>query len=234
MLGSMEARTVRVRAAARATWIWLGAVAAGLLMSSATPGVLALVAALGTLACMTRRPWTFVFPLGVAALLDAEALPWAIAAAAITWRSSTPVAPPRLDSEPQLQLMRSRRRNEPASVVVMRAPRTGPRPEAALWCALRATDGSEVLTDESRLELRAVLEDRDLDRSAFEERMRAALGTEQLDFGWAVFPADGVTLDVLVEAARSDLAPAARTITAGEEQEPAPIAVPATAIAKGS
>ena len=63
--------------------------------------------------------------------------------------------------------------------------------------------------------------------------MRAALGTEQLHFGWATFPADGVTLEVLFDAARSDLAPAARIITAGDEREPAAIALPATAIAEG-
>jgi hypothetical protein len=236
MLGYSMSRTERAWGVARATGIWLGmAVVSGLALESARLDTLALVAALGTLAAMSRRRWAFVAPLGAAALLEPTILPWAVAAMAISWDAGPSFAPPRLDSEPQRQLMRSRRRNEAASVVVVRANRPTEPPQ--LWPSLRVTDGFDLEHGRDGIELRAVLEDEALDRTAFAERIRGVLGASDVRFGWASFPADGVTLEVLVDAAREDLTSAdARSGSPVTEPAPVPLAVraPAPAIAEGS
>ena len=205
MLTFAIGRTVRPRDAARAAGIWLGmAVVGGLVFESARPDSVAVVAALGTLAVISRRQWALAVPLGAAVLLDASLLPWAVAAVALTRDIGHPFPSPRLDSEPQRQLMRSRRRNEPASVIVVQA--TPPAGPAQVWPSLRATDGFDVVSGRDGIELRAVLEDHGLDRRAFEERIRGVLGASDQRLGWASFPADGVTLEVLVDAARARLA----------------------------
>ena len=205
MLEVAIARTLRARDAARAAATWLGmAAVGGLAFESVRPDFVALVAALGTLAVMCRRQWALGVPLAAAALLDASMLPWAIAAAALSRDIGRRFPSPRLDSEPQRQLMRSRRRNEPASVIVIQA--TPPAEPAQVWPSLRATDGFELVTGRDGIELRAVLEDVGLDRMAFEARIHSVLGASDARLGWASFPADGVTLEVLVDAARSRLA----------------------------
>jgi hypothetical protein len=234
MLGYSGARTVRARAAARAGCIWLGmAVVAGMTAETARFDAIAVVCILGTLAAVSHRPWTIAAPLGVAVLVDVTILPWAVAAMALSWDPRPGFAPPRLDSEPQRQLMRSRRRNEAASVVVVQANR--PVKPAELWPSLRATDGFDVVCRRDGIELRAVLEDQGLDRWSFTQRIREVLGASEVRFGWASFPADGVTLEVLVDAAREDLASADAASPATEPATVLP-AVPAraTAIAERS
>lgn len=234
MLGCSEARTVRADDVLRAALIWLGmAVASGLALESVRFDVLAVVSALGTLTVASRRRWALAAPLGAAAFLDPTLLPWAVAAVALSWDPRSGLAPPRLDSEPQLQLMRCRRRNEAASVVVVQA--NGPAETAELWASLRTTDGFDVVSGRDGIELRAVLEDDRLDRTAFAQRIRGVLGASEVRFGWASFPADGASLEVLVDAARADLASA--DASAGSPvRQPAtvPPAVPAPAIAEGS
>jgi hypothetical protein len=243
MLGDGMARTARARDAARAAGIWLGmALASGLALGSARWDAVALVATLGTLVAMSHRPWAVAAPLGAAAFLDLAILPWAVAAIAISRGTSPGFAPPRLDSEPQRQLMRSRRRNEAASVVVVQANRP---PEAAqLWSLLRVTDGFDLVTGRNGIELRAVLEDQGLNRTAFEQRIRGVLGESQVRIGWASLPADGVTLEVLVDAARAHVeSPDAGLVTepaSASPAVPAPVAPspavpsPAAAIAEGA
>jgi hypothetical protein len=178
----------------------------------------------------SRRQLAFAVALGAAALLDVAVLPWAVAATALSWNLRRSFAPPGLDSEPQRQLMRSRRRNESASVVVVQADRSvEPEP---LWMTLRATDGFDVARGSDGIEIRAVLEGEDLHRAAFEQRIRGTLGAAEARFGWASFPADGLTLDVLVDAARADLAAAGAPV-ASVGGEPAPVTqgVPAHATA---
>ena len=234
MLGESGARTVRAKAVRRGALIWLGmAVVGGLALESVRLDVLAVVSGLGTLTALSDRRWAPAAPLGAAAFLDPTLLPWVVAAIAVSWHPRSGFAPPRLDSEPQLQLMRCRRRNETASVVVVQADR--PAETAALWPALRTTDGFDLVSGRDGIELRAVLEDDRLDRTAFAERMRGVLGASAVRVGWASFPADGASLEALVEAARADLASA--DASAGSPvRHPVtiPPAVPAPAIAEGS
>jgi hypothetical protein len=234
MLGDSGARTVRAHAVLRAALIWLGmAVVSGLAVESVRFYPLAVVSALGTLAVVSRPPWALAAPLGAAALVDPSVLPWAVAAIALSWDPRSGFAPPRLDSAPQLELMRCRRRNKTASVVVVQAD--GPVETAELWPALRTTDGFDLIRGRDGIELRAVLEDDRLDRTAFAQRIRGVLGASEVRCGWASFPADGASLEVLVDAARADLAFA--DASAGSPvTQPATVlpAVPTTAIAEGS
>jgi hypothetical protein len=236
MLGLAIARTVRVQVAARAAGIWLGmAVVSGLALEATPWDSIALVAVLGTLAAIGRRPWAIAASLGAAAFIDLAILPWAVAAMAISWGASPSFAPPRLDSEPQRQLMRSRRRNQAASVVVVQADR--PAGPAQLWPSLRVTDGFDLVTGRDGIELRAVLDDEGLDRAAFAQRIRGVLGTSDVRFGWASFPADGVTLEALVDAARAHIEspdPSAMTPVTDPATVPLAAPTPATAIAEGS
>jgi hypothetical protein len=234
MLGRSGARVVRARDVLRAALIWLGmAVVSGLALESVRLDALAVVFMLGTLTVVSCRRWALAAPLGAAAFLDPTLLPWAVAAIALSWDPPSAFAPPRLDSEPQLQLMRCRRRNETASVVVVQANR--PAETADLSASLRTTDGFDLVSGRDGIELRAVLEDDRLDRTAFAERIRSELEASDVRFGWASFPADGASLEVLVEAARADLASA--DASAGRPVMPpatAPAAVPTPAIAEGS
>src|SRR5215211_5386946 len=137
MLGDSLARTLRARLAVRAACVWVGmAIVGALTLETARLDALALVTALGTLAVMSRHPGAIAAPLVGAALIDVTILPLAVAATAISWDAVPGFAPPRLDSEPQRQLMRSRRRNEAASVVIVQADR--PPGPARLWPSLRA------------------------------------------------------------------------------------------------
>ena len=205
MLGEAQTRMGRARDAARAACVWPAmAIAAGVAIPSAHPEALASVAVLGTVAVISRRPWAVAAPLGAAAFFDLGIVPWAVAATAVSWSLAPSFPPPRLGSEPQRQLMRSRRRDEPASVVVVQA--VGPAGPAEVWPSLRATDGFDVVKGCDGIELRGVLEDQGLDRAAFEQRLLGLLGA-QARIGWASFPADGVTLETLVDAARARLTP---------------------------
>ena len=234
MLGDWEARTVRAQDVLRAALIWLGmAILSGLVLESVRLDALAVVSALGTLAVVSRRPWALAAPLGAAAFVDPLVLPWALAASALSWHPRSGYAPPRLDSAPQLQLMRCRRRNETASVVVVHVDR--PPETEELWASLRTTDGFDLVGGSDGIELRAVLEDDRLDRTAFAQRVRGVLGPSEVRFGWASFPADGANLEVLVDAARADLASADASAGAPVSQPATvPPAAQAPAIAEGS
>ena len=233
MLDSPKVPPAGLRDAARTSFIWIAAAAAALVTEPARLDDLALFAAVGTLAGMSRRTWALAFPVAAAAVLDPSILPWAIAAVAICIRTTAGADSQRPESEPQRQLMRSRRRDEPAAVVVMRAQPPTRRAGGALRSALRSTDGSELVLEGEVVELRAVLDDADVDRRAFEARMSEALGTADARFGWAGFPADGVTLDVLFEAPKRDLSTEPLTADLPAQADPQPaLARTATAVAE--
>jgi hypothetical protein len=185
--------------------LWILMIPGGAIVSGARLDDCALIAALGILAVFTRRSAAVLVPLAVAALVDPQLIPWALAAAALTQAPRTRVAAPRLDSELQRQLMRNRRRAEPATILIasggsLRAPAAREVLET-----MRLTDAVEVAHAGGHCEIRAVLDGDDIDRAAVERRIRDSAGVEDIDFGWALFPGEGVTLDVLVGRARARL-----------------------------
>lgn len=113
-------------------------------------------------------------------------------------------------SELERHLARCRRRGEDASVLVVRLSDGAPiRKDAAE--VLRITDSAVVRRVEKRWELHALLDHDEVSRSVVEERLRAALADSFPVFGWAAFPADGLTLAVLFEHALGMTERAAQT-----------------------
>lgn len=112
--------------------------------------------------------------------------------------------------ELQRHLARCRRRGETASALVVGLPAGAPmRKEVAE--TLRITDSAAVRRIGNRWELNAILDAEDLPRSIVEGRLALALATSDVVFGWASFPADGLTLDALFEQARARTASTAPT-----------------------
>jgi hypothetical protein len=210
--------------------VWLAMGFAGAVLTPAAVEESAVVAALGAIARVLGRPALALVSLACAGVLSPDLFPWALAAAALTRSSRAHFPAPGLDSEPQRQLMRSRRRNETAAVLVMR---TGPLSQpmlGELLAGLRVTDGFEMVTMAGVTEMRAVLEGEEVDKEAIERRMRTAAGPAHLRFGWARFPVDGVTLDVLLEHARTALE-THEAVTEQERRTASSVAVPAPSIA---
>ena len=103
------------------------------------------------------------------------------------------------------ELMRRRRRGEPAALLLLEG-RCDAAAAQALKDCLRVTDTVECRIRRGRVRMRAVLDLDRLDRAAVERRL-AATGDVELAAGWATFPEDGLTLATVVEAARTRLAP---------------------------
>ena len=98
-----------------------------------------------------------------------------------------------------------RRREEDAHVLVVLVPERDAGDERRLLEAFRLTDSVAITHGGGRCEIQAVVDDHRLSRGGLERRVVQEVGTDAR-FGWAAFPADGFTLDVLLERAASGLA----------------------------
>jgi hypothetical protein len=134
-----------------------------------------------------------------AALIAPAALAAMIAYAAGRARGGHVLDP--LDRE----LMRRRRREEPAALLLVEG-RCDAVAGPALKDCLRVTDTVDCRIRRGRVRIRALLDVERLDRTAVERRL-AATGAVELAAGWATFPEDGLTLSMVVEAARDRLVP---------------------------
>jgi hypothetical protein len=112
--------------------------------------------------------------------------------------------------ELELHLMRCRRRDEDAWVLVARV--SGSARTSDLLARLRLTDSADERTTVNGKELVAVFDAAGLDRQALERRLRAGLPREDVRFGWSHFPDDGAALDVLLQTARAGLTRPARRV----------------------
>jgi hypothetical protein len=105
--------------------------------------------------------------------------------------------------ELELQLMRCRRRDEDAWVLVVRV--SGRARTSNLLARLRLTDTARETMTVHGKELVCVFDAAGLDREALERRLRAGLPYDDVRFGWSHFPDDGAALEVLQHAARAGL-----------------------------
>jgi hypothetical protein len=109
----------------------------------------------------------------------------------------------RTADELELQLMRCRRRDERAWILVVRA--SGCARVVDLLTHLRMTDAARVEVNVHGEELACVLDAAGLDRHALERRLRGGMTDAGVRFGWSHFPEDGASLDVLLHKARAGL-----------------------------
>jgi hypothetical protein len=106
----------------------------------------------------------------------------------------------------QREIMRCRRRQSSASVLVARLDadhRLAPR-ELLDW--FRLTDSVTVARIGRALEVIGVFDDEGLEREGLQRRLLGAFRGMRVTLAWAGFPDDGVTLEALVDRARSELA----------------------------
>jgi hypothetical protein len=106
--------------------------------------------------------------------------------------------------ELERHVMRCRRKEEPALLMLAHVPGRGPATGHRLAHCFRATDSVTLVRVGRRYELTALFDDDGFDRVVLERRLRSAAGTEPA-VAWARFPDDGVTLGALLLAARTEL-----------------------------
>lgn len=138
--------------------------------------------------------------LGVVEPVDV--LPWVVAGACVSIAVGSrpnPSAQPALDHV-ELHLARCRRRAEPATFMYLQEE----DPEAVrnLLGAMRATDSLTIRRSGRLWELYGFLEGHNHVPQIVERRFAEALTSATPTVGWATFPEDGVTLEVLLRCAR--------------------------------
>jgi hypothetical protein len=108
-------------------------------------------------------------------------------------------------NELERHIMRCRRRQEPASVLVARVvAQERIAPERVLAC-FRLTDSVTIARTRDGWEVAGVFDQEGFERDGLERRLRAALDGTATGVAWARFPDDGVTLDLLLAGARAAL-----------------------------
>jgi hypothetical protein len=107
--------------------------------------------------------------------------------------------------DPQRDIMRCRRREETASVLVARLSghrRLGPSEIVGFF---RLTDSVAAGRLAGGIELVGVFDDHRLEREGLERRFLAAARGARVELEWLRFPDDGVTLEALVARGRAAL-----------------------------
>lgn len=198
--------------------LWLAAGAAAALLSAVRVSADAVPAALGIAAVVaapwSRRTWqvlTITAVVTAATFASGTLLPWALCAAIATvWLAQERSRADGLS--PELKLLIARRGRRPASVLVAILPGASVQ---RLRAALRLTDGFDYRPARAGIELHGVIDDCSVhDRSTIERRL-SELSAAVPAFGWALYPDEGLTLDVLVAAARQRAMDQAAAETSG-------------------
>jgi hypothetical protein len=190
--------------------LWLAVALSSTLLSTGEFDHLALGGA-GALCALVLRQAPPVRVVGALAMVPAaipEAPIWTFilagGALAVTLaRTSGATAVPSALERIQAHLEWCRRRDEPAHLLWVHAPRIGRETAIAALAAFRVTDAVALLHEgEGHEEIVAMVDDASFERDGLERRLRAHVG-ENAGFGWASFPQDGVTLDSLFHQARA-------------------------------
>ncbi|HEX8156936.1 MAG TPA: hypothetical protein VF526_06075 [Solirubrobacteraceae bacterium] len=138
-----------------------------------------------------------------AAFHPVAVLPWTLAAVCLSVFvkvRADAILEPAL-SELDRYLERCRRRAEPATVLFVDIE-ADVKALRNLLASARVTDSLIVARSKSRFQVYGLLDGSDLTRANVKARFTDALTGAGPAFGWASYPADGLTLDVLLEQAR--------------------------------
>lgn len=208
----MRRRGHRSGDAVTAALIWLAAAALAILVSHADVPAAALPAGLALAATVIGLRWPVVRRLAAPAALVAAALepstvlPWTVAAICLSLaveQRAAAIAVPQLGPLAEC-LERCRRRGDPATVLVLQVA-----PDAVavrnLLRTVRVTDSFVLRRFTDRFEVCGLLEECDVARAGIEARFAASLQGVAPRFGWASYPVDGLTLDVLLQHARTSI-----------------------------
>lgn len=191
--------------------VWLVAMVGASALGGRDARAALLISALGVVAAIA----TLRGPLGArsvtalamipGAMPSAPAWVWVISGGLVALLVSARGGPVELRRHDlQRHLDWCRRRQENAHVLVLRfSLREIPKP-ARLLDSFRTTDSIALHYSHGTCELQAVLDDAGFSREGVERRV-CDHATGSFRFGWAEFPDDGVTLDTLIETARTDL-----------------------------
>jgi hypothetical protein len=205
-------RGLRLGDAGVATLIWLVACGFAILVSHADPAAAALPAALALGATMIGFRWPLSRRLAAPAALIAAVfepstvLPWTVAAiglsAAVEQRAAAITVPDLGALERCLE--RCRRRGDPATVLVLEVAADAAAVRN-LFRTVRVTDSFVIRRFRQRFEVLGLLEECDVARATIQARFAESLHGVTPRFGWASYPVDGLTLDVLLEHARTSI-----------------------------
>lgn len=207
---------------ARVAPIWLVTAVLAIGLSHAQVAHVAVVAGVALGPALVSLRWEAALRLaGVAALLGACVEPatllgWTAAAVALSFAAVQHAGTVREPSIGELEryLERCRRRGEEATVMYLGMAASAAAVRRLLALA-RVTDSLVVRQARSRWEVYGLLEGVDVTRAAVEARFENALDGIVPVFGWASYPADGLTLDVLLDHARSSVAAEAASLVRG-------------------
>lgn len=142
-----------------------------------------------------------VLPAVLEPELAAWALPLAGALVAIPATARGAVGPSGRELL-QIHLDRARRREESVHVLYVKPHASSPLTEQQVAELFRLSDSVWLRSGSTGRDLLAVVDDHKLERDGLERRL-AALLTGPYELGWAAFPADGYSLERLVEQARA-------------------------------
>ena len=208
----MRRRGHRFGDAVTAALIWLAAAALAIVLSDAAVPAAALPAGLALAATVIGLRWPVARRLAAPAALVAAALepstvlPWSVAAVCLSLAVEQRAAAIALPDLGPLEecLERCRRRGDPATVLVLQVPLDAVAVRNLLR-TVRVTDRFVIRRLRDHFEVCGLLEECDTARAGIETRFAASLHGVTPRFGWASYPVDGLTLDVLLQHARTSL-----------------------------
>jgi hypothetical protein len=191
--------------------VWLGAMAIAAPLAPYSQPAAAAVAAIGAAVAVTALRAS----LAARALTGLAMLPGAAAAApAWTWVLAGGAVALLVSARDGHVVLRShdlqrhldwcRRRQEDAHVLVMRFDLSEVARPIRILESFRTTDSIAVHYIKGACELTAVLDDTGFSREGLERRITDS-SDARFRFGWASFPAQGVTLEALIDTARAQL-----------------------------
>lgn len=188
--------------------LWVATALLSLATAGAPPYVPLAAAFVATLIVLTASGPSTSARIAFAVAFVPTAIPahaptaaWVIGAALVA--VATLLDRPRESGESGLlrHLERARRRGEPVSVMVLRLPPARRSFVREVQRRLRAADSSRIVRGVVSDEIQVVMDGEELEAPAVEQRLGGA-GVDGASFGWAHFPQDGGSLDVLLSTAR--------------------------------
>jgi len=218
--------------------VWLGVAAVALLASLVIEDAAVPIAAGGAVIALTLigapipvRILTALAMLPIALLDSTPTWAWFAGMAALALAGGLFPRPAHVEAEVNGDLQRHlawcRRREEPAHLLLMPLDTTSDTELAYLLESFRITDSVTLGRGANGSELYALLDAFGFERQGLERRLAGRL--DGRSFGWASFPEDGVTLQTLVEHARTVMLDVHLGLN-GQVGEEAPAPLPARSL----